>query len=441
MNKFENTPRWLHWMLGLGRPETILSEAEADVEREENFRWNVAFNSLDVVSFHVGINLISATTILPLFISKLSVSPIPLAILAMVAQGGFFLPQLFTANFIERLDHKKPMVVNVGFFTERLPMIILPFIPLLALTAPTGALVLFLLVYSWFTFGGGVIAPAWQDMIARCFTPTKRGRFFGVNMFLGALIGVGVATWASYILEVVAFPRSFVLLFGVAATSFTASWFFLMPVREPIEAGRDSQVSIRDYFAELPALLKADPNFRNFLIARFVIALAEMGTGFLTVSAIQTFDVSDGTVAQFTIVTLVGQTAASLIMGFFSDKYGHHLSFQVAVLALILAFAGAWLAAGPFWYFGVFFCLGFYTGARSVSAMLLVFEFTGPKKRPTYIGIANTLIGIGSMVAPLIGGGLAALGYSWLFVASTVASVVGLFLFRYWVNEPRTATA
>ena len=121
-NKFENTPKWLSWILGLHRPETVLSAAEADVAREENFRWNVAFNSLDVVFFMSGLSLLSASTILPLFISKLSDSAVPLAILAMLAQGGFFLPSLFTANFIERLDHKKPMVVNVGFFTERLPL-------------------------------------------------------------------------------------------------------------------------------------------------------------------------------------------------------------------------------------------------------------------------------------------------------------------------------
>ncbi len=424
-------------MLGLDRLRPVLSQDAADAERDENFRWNVAFNSFDVVTFHVGINLISATTILPLFISKLSSSPIPLAILAMVAQGGFFLPQLFTANFIERLDHKKAMVVNVGFFTERLPIILIPFIPLLALTRPMLTLILFLLVYSWFTFGGGIIAPAWQDMIARCFSPTTRGRFFGITLFVGAFIGVGIASWASHVLETTLFPNSFVLLFGVAAVSFTLSWFFLMPVREPITAGRESIVSTRDYFADLPSLLRADHNFRNFLIARFFVALAEMGTGFLTVAAIQTFAVSDGTVAQYTIVTLIGQTMASLLMGFFSDKFGHHLSMQISVLALILVFAGAWLATGPLWFFAIFFCLGFYTGTRSVSGMLMVLEFTGPEKRPTYVGIANTLIGVGSMAAPLIGGGLALLGYNWLFLTSTLVSVVAVLMLRFWVKEPR----
>ncbi|MEM9777156.1 MAG: MFS transporter [Chloroflexota bacterium] len=437
MDKFEKTPRWLRWVLGLNRPEAVLSAAEADAAREHNFRWNVTFNSLDVFCFYSGINLISATTILPLFVSKLSDSPIPLALLAMIAQGGFFLPQLFTSNFIERLDHKKPMVVNLGFFTERVPMILLPFIPLLALAAPTLALVLFLAVFAWFMFGGGVIAPAWQDMIARCFTATTRGRFFGITLFVGALIGVGASAWASYVLENVIFPNNFVLLFSVAGVAFTLSWFFLMQVREPIEAGRTAEVSARDYLTQLPSLVKADVNFRNFLIARFVIALAEMGTGFLTVAAIQTFGVSDGTVAQFTIVTLVGQTAASLIMGFFSDKYGHHLSFQIATITLVIAFGAAWLATGTFWYFVVFFCLGFFNGTRAVSAMLVVLEFSGPEKRPTYVGIANTITGIASILAPVIGGGLALLGYNWLFVASTAVSVLGFLLLRYWVQEPR----
>ena len=40
----------------------------------------------------------------------------------MIAQAGWFLPQLFTANLTEQLARKKPVVVNLGLFLERLPV-------------------------------------------------------------------------------------------------------------------------------------------------------------------------------------------------------------------------------------------------------------------------------------------------------------------------------
>ena len=53
--------------------------------------------------------------------------------------------------------------------------------------------------------------------------------------------------------------------------------------------------------------------------------------------------------------------------------------------------------------------------------------------------ITNTLIGIASMAAPLIGLAFVEIGYTPLFIASTLTSLVALLLLRYWVKEPRFA--
>ena len=42
-----------------------------------------------------------------------------------------------------------------------------------------------------------------------------------------------------------------------------------------------------------------------------------------------------------------------------------------------------------------------------ISGISIVYEFTGPENRPTYIGLANTIPGVAGSVAPLIGGWLA----------------------------------
>ena len=56
---------------------------------------------------------------------------------------------------------------------------------------------------------------------------------------------------------------------------------------------------------------------------------------------------------------------------------------------------------------------------------------------PTYVGVGNTVSGLGSAVAPIIGGLLAVISYNLLFGVSTVISVIALILLIFGVREPR----
>ena len=112
----------LRWLLQIDRPVLPLSDDEIAAEVERNYRWNFAVNLGDVTAFFFGASFISSSTIVPLFISKLTSSSLPIGLAAVIAQSAWFLPQLFTAHAIERLARKKPVVVNLGLFLERVPV-------------------------------------------------------------------------------------------------------------------------------------------------------------------------------------------------------------------------------------------------------------------------------------------------------------------------------
>ena len=179
----------LRWLLQLDRPVPPRSEAEIAAEVERHYRWNFVVNLLDGVFFWFGLSFASSTTILPLFISKLTTSTLPIGLVAVIAQSGWFLPQLLTANAVERLARKKPVIVNLGFFTERLPLLLFVPAALVAGRSPLLAIALLLGGYAGHAVGAGVVATAWQDLIARCFPVNRRGRFFGLTAFLGAGTG------------------------------------------------------------------------------------------------------------------------------------------------------------------------------------------------------------------------------------------------------------
>ncbi len=427
----------LAWLLQLDRPVPSRTDDEIAAEVERNYTWNFSVNLLDGVIFTFGSSFISSTTILPLFLSKLTTNPLAFGLLAVIAQAGWFLPQLFTANLMERLARKKPVVVNLGMFLERLPIWVMLTAALVASRRPVLALALVLGGYAWHALGAGIVAVSWQDLIARCFPVTQRGKFFGTTSFVGAGVGAVGAVLSTWLLNRYAFPANFGYTFAIAATAMTFSWVFLALTREPVQATTTRRRGSIEYLASLPALLRSDENFRRFLITRMMLALGGMGSGFITVTAVTRWHIPDSTAGFFTLALLAGQTVGTLLFGFLADRFGHKLCLELGTVTGLAGCLVAWLAPGPGWYFAVFVLLGFLSGAVLVSGILIVMEFSEPERRPTYVGIANTGVGLVGAVAPLFGAALAEAGFAWLFAASAAVYLITLALFHGWVREPR----
>ncbi len=404
---------------------------------ERNYGWNLAVNLTEFALFWFGFSFASSATILPLFVSKLTISPLAIGLVAVISQGGWYLPQLFTANVVERLARKKPVVINLGFFLERVPSWLLVLAALSAAGSPTVALTLLFVGLAWMNLGAGLVATAWQDLVARCFPVDRRGRFFGTASFLGAGAGAMGAILSTWLLSTLSFPANFAAIFSIAAVFNLLSWFFLALTREPVQPVSAPRQSNRQFLSGLPDLLRRDENFRRFLVARLLMALGSMGTGFVTVAAVQRWQIPDSTVGVYTAAMLLGQTTANLAFGFLSDRFGHKLSLELGALAFCLAFGLAWLSPWAAAFYAVFALLGIGSGAMLVSGILVVMEFSEPQRRPTYAGIANTALGLVTCLAPLLGATLAAVNYGWLFALGAAINLAAAVLLRWWVKEPR----
>lgn len=429
--------RLLTKLLLLDQPVAPRPDMEVEAEAERNYRWNFGVNLLDGFAFFFGIAFASSSTIVPLFVSKITLDPWIIGVVAMIAQASWFFPQVFSAGKIEQLDRKKPVVINLGFLLERLPVWFWPVAALLTLDHPWLALTLFIVTYAWHGLGAGIIGPAWQDLLARCFPVQKRGLIFGLTTFSGTAAAALGAGLSSYFLQEFPFPINFAILFGIAAAAITLSWFFLAFVREPLQAGHRHATADDPLWKRLATVLRDDPNFRAYLGARALLVGGTMGTGFLTVMAVDRWQVADATVGIYTVVLLVGQTVGNLLAGLVADRVGHKLPMLLGGLAQVGAFVLAWQSLDPASMYGVFGLLGFAVGVNLVSGTLIALEFSAPARRPTYVGIANTTVGAANVIAPLVGGWIAGFGFDWLFGAGSLTSIVALILLMLTVADPR----
>jgi MFS family permease len=438
------TPRYFYlfmrWLLRADLPAEERTPEDMAAEVERNFNWNFIVNVLDGATFWFGISFISATTIVPLFISRLTDSSLPVGLAQSIAQGSWFLPQLFTANVVERLARKKPVVVNLGLFLERVPMWLIVAAALIAGRSPELALILFLFGYAWHGLGAGIIATAWQDLLAKCFPVERRGRMLGLTMFVGAATGVLGTRLSTSLLEAHPFPLNFTYVLTIAAIGITVSWFFLALTREPVQATAAPRKSTQQFWASLPEIVRRDHNFRRFLTGRMLLSLGAMGSGFIILAGVERWQLPDQIAGVYTMALLVGQTSSNLTFGLLADRFGHKLSLELCALAAAAAFVLAWLAPQPEWYYLVFALIGITQGAIIVSGILVVLEFCPSTRRPTYTGLANTAVGLVSIAAPLFGSGLADVDYGLLFAVCAAVNLVSFAVLRWWVKEPRWAT-
>ncbi|MGQ9585966.1 MAG: MFS transporter [Anaerolineae bacterium] len=414
-------------------------DAALRAEVERNYRWNFMANFMDLALYWFANSFVSGVTILPLYVERASGSRLLVGLVSAISQAGWYIPQLLTANYIERRSRRKPIAVNVGLFSERLPLWLLVASTFLLNPAnPWPAMAVFFFGYTWSCLGSGAVAPAWQDLVARVIPADRRGRFFGLSNFMGSALGVGGALLSAYLLAQHPFPWGFAWCFILGAATNLVSWAFLTLVREPALCTTKEPVSLGTYFRRLPSILRKDRNFSAFLLNRVASGLGRMATGFLTVYAVGRWSLPDSVAGTFTMILLLSQTTAYLLLGFVADHKGHKVVLEWGALTAMLTMAFCLVAPSPPWFYLAFLGVGISIAADILSGTMIILEFTGTEDRPTYAGLANTTNGISIALGPLMGGGLATLvGYPALFLVAMAMALAAFTLVRFLVREPR----
>ncbi len=413
-------------------------EEELDQSLHSALRRNLVVNLVDGGFFGFGIGFASFSTIIPLFVSSMTDSAVLIGLIPALHNVGWQLPQLFTARRVASQSRFKPMVLRLTIH-ERLPFLGLAlvawFTPIIGMKT---ALLLTFLMLIWQGFGGGMAANPWQSLIGKIIPPDGRGTFFGAQSAGANLLASISAILAGLILQRLASPQDFSLNFLLCFTAMIVSWFFLAMTIEP--AHRPSSESQRaNFWNDLKLILKEDRNFIWFLSTRMLSQLAIIGFAFYTVYAVKTLGMSDFSVGVITSVLLATQIVANPLMGWLGDRWSHRWVIIGGIIASILSALLAWFAPTAAWFFPVFILAGIANVAIWTINMAMIQEFGDESQRPTYIGLANTLIAPFTILAPFIGGWLASLhGYPAAFLASAIFGLITVAVMLWKVKDPAT---
>jgi MFS family permease len=427
-------------MLNRGTP--LKSQAEAEVFLRYHQRWNFVVNMLDGTFFMFGLSFISTIAILPLFVRHLTAAPLAVGLIPAIAAAGGLLPQLFTARHVAGLARNKPFVLLTSAMERFQWWILAPLVLAVDRIGPRITLITFYMLFVWWALGGGLAGTAWQNMIARIFPPSQRGRFFGTQRMLGGLAGVGGTLVATAIIQRWPYPANFALCFFLGGSCLVISYGFLTMTREPaVGCVRAGQVTHSAYMRQLGRLLRTDRQYTRFLAGRSLVLLAAMPIGYTTIYAIAQFGASTTEVGHLAAVLLAAQVASNLLWGTMGDRRGHLWVLARAPLIGGIASVIALSAASIHWLYPACVLFGMAYAGTTIAGINSVLDLAPIAERPMYIGLTGTLIAIPSGIAPLLGGWIiGALGYQVLFVTAAGFALMGYALLRSCVGTMSKAS-
>jgi MFS family permease len=420
-------------------------------EPASDVTWNYRLLLLDGSFFYIGSAFIDSATVMPLFVSTLTSSPLVIGMVTTIRSAGHLLPQVFIAGIAQGLSRKKPLLVG-GAVVSRICVLALALTAgVLTARLPGAALGAFFLALSLLALSDGISGVPWTDILARTIPLERRGRLLGTMQCVGGVGGVA-AGWVIRELmvnPVPGYPLNYAAIFSLGFLFLSLSLAATCLLREP--PGQATPVALGRYLKSLPQALRAHPRFRRLMVARAMMSMYMLALPFYIVHSRLELGFGPGAVGAFVSAQMAGSIIGGMLWGNLADRCGNRRLLQVMAVAQLFMPVFA-LISRPLvgdtpgvlvflLHLFIFAILGAcFGGGMWMAFTSYLLEIVDDRSRPTYIGLMNTLstpLGI----LPVAGGLLVRhTSYPVLF-AVTACLVAGGIASAWRLPEPRCQLA
>ena len=409
-------------------------------------RRNYRLGVTNGVLFALGESLSSAGLVLALLVRQLGGSLALVGLLPSLQSGGFLLPQLLVGSRLQAWPYKLPLYRRAALARIVAFMTVIGAIFAAGFVSHTVSLWLIVICYSIYNLGGGTSTLAFQDVVAKVIPPRRRGSFFGTRQLMGGLLTFAIAgplvRWLLGESSPLSFPNNFGLLCSIALVAIAIGLMAFALVDEPPQAHTPPATRLSDVLRRAPQILRANANYRWFIVSRMLTRVGQIAEPFYLVYATEALGLPAGVAGVFLAVRAVTGALSNLVWGRVSDRRGNRqlvlLSGTLIICTPAVALAGPALAAGLGLGQGgllaamglVFLVSGAANDGNQLAGSTYLLEIAPEDERTTYIGLANTTLGIVTFL-PVLGGWLVGrIGYTGTFSLGLVFAMLGLLASR-----------
>ncbi len=340
---------------------------------------NMALGIINGIFFNLVAAFLSGTTVIPLFISGLTDSPVIIGAFSTLESFGWYFPQLFMGALIAG----RPLVLayyNKLSFSRVISFAaIIPLIFLIKDSNYSLLLIGFGLLFGIYAITSGMAGIAFMEIVGKMIPVNKRGTLFGLRMFFGGLLAILAGPIVKYMLDRWQFPINFgyiytisliIIIFALAVFGFAKE---LPPLVLKIKPG------FKNNFAKSLSLFRNDVNIRRLVVARYLTNTALLAMPFYIILATEHLGISRPLAATYLSFEKVGYLGLNVLWGWLSDRISNKLVLKVSTIFAIIAPA---LALFSVYHYPGYFVFG------------LVFFFNGAALSGTSLGYINYLLEI-----------------------------------------------
>jgi MFS family permease len=404
---------------------------------------NFSFGVLNGTFFMAALAFVAGSTVLPVFISKLTASRTLIGIISHVEWFGWMFPQLLAAAF---LAHRKKAL---GFYNSlsiiRLTLFGLVIASIFVFSNNYATiLAIFGIGFTIFSLSSGLAGVAFMEVVGKAIPTNRRGSFFGWRMFSGGLLAALGGIAVKKIMAAYNFPYDFGYICLIAWMLMFLGLLCFALIKEPENIDPLSRAAPKVHLKMALDIFRHNKNLRKLIFSKVWINTALLAAPFYVIFAIDFLGAAEWIAGIYLTVQMIGYLGSNLLWGWLSNRVSNRLVILLSgffrMLSPLVAFAGCYIGIDPYVFSVVFLFLGMAEAGIDMGYMNYMLEISPDRGRPLYIGLIHTLIAPTVLFAGLGGWLSEIITLKWLF-----ATVVATISISLWISsklkEPRFLSA
>ncbi len=418
-----------------GEPSAEEREARFQAQVWSNLRRNYTAHLIHGMLGQTGFRLFQTPTFLPTYIALLSGSVAWVGVVRGLQGLGQCLTPFFSATLVEQ----RRRVLPLGFVIGGLMRIQFLGIALAGFFLPDRWNLIAVCVFtSLFGFFLGMQGVVFNTLMSKVIPVERRGALTGArNALAGVVVFFVGGLGGRYLIEPNALGNGYATTFLVAFLLTAAGLATLMFTREPEAPAVRAATRVSDRILDIPEMLRSDPDFRWYFIARAIATMGRMALPFYVLFVQQNGQLSGWELGVLTGAFALAQSSLNLPWGLLADRAGFRAVFLMSLVIWIGSVAVLLTQPTFAVLVAVYVGIGAGLGGFMMASMNIVLEFGKREDVPLRIALANSSSELVGSLATISAGFFAqSFGYEILFIVAILFKLAALA--SMWrVREPR----
>ncbi len=402
-------------------------------QEQKKLAHNIRWNNINGILNTLSQNMLAPFT--GIFAIKLGASDSLIAALSSWPALVSLLTMIPGARHVDRHPQQKRLVSTL-MLCNRIVFLALALLPFLVRN-PDHQPIVFVAMIALANVPGSLALIAWQSFMGRVIPAAQRGKAFARRNQLMSLCGIFASLIAGWIMDKLAFPIGFQVMFFVGFILALLEVAAFNKTIEPEAVATNDKPAVTSKFAfswpTISASLRTNKGYWMFAGASLLFHIGwQMGWPLYTKYQVQVLHANTTWVSIFGVCSSISSVLAYPVWARLADRYSNQRMLAVATLGMALT-PLLYVACTELWMLAALnFLIGVSVAGTTLLLLNTLLELSPEESRTQYIAYHNTATNATAVIAPYAGILLSStVGIHWALISTAFARALGAAALAY----------